>query len=171
MSWLILSRAFSKSQKMAPTISLSFKAIWVSLIGLNTAYDPTHSCCFPSLGHLQPKEFISRKHIQVLKLNHLRTWTWKAVNIRFVWLNDDGHIWGGADKSLARPVRKQATSTKLGIYSTDSPRSSINFLALCSNFCKPLKKSQKAIRPTRSPRQQWPRRTKNGDLSIVSFRW
>ena len=47
---------------------------------------------------------------------------------------------GGADKSLARPGRKQATVTKLGIYSTYSPRSSVHFLARCSNFCKPLKK-------------------------------
>ena len=38
------------------------------------------------------------------------------------------HIRGGADKSLARPGRKQATMTKLGIYLTYSPRSSINFL-------------------------------------------
>ena len=58
--------------------------------------------------------------------------------------------------------------TKLGIYSTYSPRSSIHFLARCCNFCKPLKKIQKFVSPTRSPRQQWPpRRTKNGDLSIV----
>ena len=35
---------------------------------------------------------------------------------------------------------KQDTETKLGIYSTYSPRSSIHFLARCSNFCKPLKK-------------------------------
>ena len=49
-------------------------------------------------------------------------------------------ILGGADKSLARPGRKQATANKLGIYSTYSPRSSIHFLARCSNFCKPLKK-------------------------------
>ena len=46
----------------------------------------------------------------------------------------------GADKSLARPGRKQATATKLGIYSIHSPRSSIHFLARYSNFCKPLKK-------------------------------
>jgi len=62
------------------------------------------------------------------------------------------HLWtvitwfclrGGADKSFARPGRKQATATKLGIYSpysTYSPRSSMHFLARCSNFCKPLKK-------------------------------
>jgi len=32
------------------------------------------------------------------------------------------------------------------------------------------KKNQKFVRPTRSPRQQWPpRRTKNGDLAIVFF--
>jgi hypothetical protein len=46
----------------------------------------------------------------------------------------------GADKSLAQPGRKQATVTKLRIYSTYSPQSSIHFLARCSNFCKPLKK-------------------------------
>ena len=47
---------------------------------------------------------------------------------------------GSADKSLTRPGRKQATATKLGIYSTHSPRSSIHFLARSSNFCKPFKK-------------------------------
>ena len=47
---------------------------------------------------------------------------------------------GSADKSLTRPGRKKATVTKLGIYSTYSPRSSINFLTRCSNFCKPFKK-------------------------------
>ena len=36
---------------------------------------------------------------------------------------------------------KQATATKLGIYSTHSPRSSIYFLARCSNICQPLKKN------------------------------
>ena len=46
----------------------------------------------------------------------------------------------GADKSLARLGRKQATATKLGIYSTYSPRSSKHFLARCANFCKPFKK-------------------------------
>ena len=74
----------------------------------------------------------------------------------------------GADKSIARPGRKQATATKLGIYSTYSPWSSIHFLAHCSNFCKPLKKNSEDVRPTRSPRQQWPpRQTKNGHLSIL----
>jgi len=47
---------------------------------------------------------------------------------------------GGADRSLARPVRKQATVTKLGFYSTHSPWSSIHFLGCCSNFCKPFKR-------------------------------
>jgi len=46
----------------------------------------------------------------------------------------------GADKSLARPGRKQATAIKLGIYSIHSPRSSIHFLAHCFNSHKPLKK-------------------------------
>ena len=62
---------------------------------------------------------------------------------------------GGADKSLSRPGRKQVPVTKLGIYSTYSRRSSIHFLARCTNFCKPLKKkNQKFVRPTRPPRQQ-----------------
>ena len=54
---------------------------------------------------------------------------WRVMKIR-----------GGADKSLARPGRKKAKATKLGIYSTYSPRSSIHFLASCSKFFKPLKR-------------------------------
>ena len=54
----------------------------------------------------------------------------------------------GADKSLARAGRKQATATKLGIYSTYSPRSSIHFLARCCNFRKPLqKKFRRSVQP------------------------
>ena len=56
---------------------------------------------------------------------------------------DDADIRGCADKSLARPGRKQDTATKLGIYSTYSPRSSILFLARCCNFCKPLRKKRR----------------------------
>jgi len=41
---------------------------------------------------------------------------------------------GVADKSLARPGKKKATATTLGIYSTYSPRSSVHFLVSCSNF-------------------------------------
>ena len=46
----------------------------------------------------------------------------------------------GADKSLARPGRKQATATKLEIYSSHSAQRSIHFLSLCSNFYKLLNK-------------------------------
>ena len=71
----------------------------------------------------------------------------------------------GADKSLARPGRKQATATKLGIYSTYSTRSSIHFLARYSNSASHSKK--KKLR--RFPRQQWPsRRMKNGDVLFFS---
>ena len=55
----------------------------------------------------------------------------------------DTSIRGGSDKSLAQPGRKQPTATKLGIYSTYSPRSSIHFLARCSDF---LQAAQKEIR-------------------------
>ena len=44
----------------------------------------------------------------------------------------------------------------------------MHFLARCSNFYKPFKKSRKFFRQTRSPRQKWPPcRTRNGELSIV----
>ena len=62
---------------------------------------------------------------------------WKS-NLNFV--KDIPMLRGGADKSLAQSGRKKATVTKLRIYSTYSPRTSIHFLAHCSNFCKPLKK-------------------------------
>ena len=61
-------------------------------------------------------------------------------------------IRGSADKSLARPERKQATATKLGVYSTYSPRSSVQFLARCSNFCKPLKKKFRKLSIQPRPR-------------------
>jgi len=48
----------------------------------------------------------------------------------------------GADKFLAGLRRKQVTVNRLGIYSTYTPRSSIHFLAHCSNVCKPLKKKK-----------------------------
>ena len=54
---------------------------------------------------------------------------------------------GCADKSLARPGRKQATATNLGIYSTYFPRSSIHFLGRCSNFGKPLKFRRLSVQP------------------------
>ena len=57
----------------------------------------------------------------------------------------------GTDKSLVRPGRKQATATKL-----------LTFASHTKN------KIQKVVRPTRSPRQQWPpRRKKNGEISVV----
>ena len=51
---------------------------------------------------------------------------------------------GSADKSLARPGRKKATATKLGIYSTYSPWSSVHFLTRCSNLFKRLKKNSES---------------------------
>ena len=49
-----------------------------------------------------------------------------------VWHRADGRILrSDADKSLPRPGRKQATATKLRIYSTYSPQSSIHFYARC----------------------------------------
>ena len=59
---------------------------------------------------------------------------------RYFAVGDD--LRGGADKSLARPGKKRATATRLGIYSIYSPRSSVYFLARCSNFRKPLKNTK-----------------------------
>ena len=72
------------------------------------------------------------------------TWNWIAgLNSLQERLKSLYTIRGGADKALARKGRKQATATKHGIYSTYSPRSSIHFLARCSNACKPLKKKNR----------------------------
>ena len=74
-------------------------------------------------------------------------------------------IWGVADKSLVRTGSKQTTVTNLGIIHR-TPHD--GQYTRCSNFCKPNKKKSKFFGPSRSPQQQWPpRRTKNGDLSIV----
>ena len=74
----------------------------------------------------------------------------------------------GADKSLARPRKKQATATKLGVYSTYSPRSSIQFLAHCSNFCKPLKKKSESYPSNQvSAAAMTYASEENGDFSIV----
>ena len=71
----------------------------------------------------------------------IRTCIWYVVGLT---------IYRGADKSLTRPGRKQATGTKLQLLQATQ------------------KKIQKFVRPTRSPIQQWPpRRTKIGDLSII----
>jgi hypothetical protein len=61
------------------------------------------------------------------------------------WRRYTSYLRGDADKSLARPERKQATATEIRIYSTYSPRSSINFLAVCSNLGKPLKKTFRSL--------------------------
>ena len=68
-------------------------------------------------------------------------WNFLSLELEVMW-RTAAIIRGGAYKSLARPRRKQATATKLGIYSPYSPGSSIHFLARCSNFGKALKNSE-----------------------------
>ena len=75
---------------------------------------------------------VQQDHLQVTHISK----NYEEDIVSFGW-----SIRGGADKPLARPGRKQATATKLGIYSTYSPRSWIYFLARCSNLWKPLKKN------------------------------
>ena len=119
------------------------KGKWISI--LETHYF-SHQDCIPSIMkvmtvsmnweffflELQNEWLLIEQHY-IIPLHcckhHLAKLTLQCFSVR-----------GGADKSLARPGRKQATATKLGIYLTYSPRSSIHFLAHCSNFHKPLKK-------------------------------
>ena len=93
-------------------------------------------------------------HLHICEYTHVRIYVHMYVYKRVHMCIINKNLRGSADKSLARPGRKQATVTKLGIYSTYFPRSSIRFLARYSNFGKPLKNIQKIVRPTRSPRQQ-----------------
>ena len=69
-------------------------------------------------------------------------------------ITSNAYTYRSAEKSLARPGRKQAIVTNLQLLQATQKK----------------KKIQNVVRPTRSPRQQWPpRRTKNGDLTIVFF--
>jgi hypothetical protein len=71
------------------------------------------------------------------------------------------------DKSLALPVKKQATATKLWIYLSYPPTKLGTLLSPLLWLTSHSKRFQN-VRPTRFPRQQWPPYlTKNGDLSIV----
>ena len=90
--------------------------------------------------------------VKYSQLPVLNSWRWTVTCSKLVFLTYTDRSYRGADKSLARPGRKQATVTKLYLLQATK------------------KKIQNAVRPTRSPRQQWPpRRTKSGDLSIVFF--
>ena len=66
-------------------------------------------------------------------------WKFSAIVTPFL-----TYIRGGAIKSLARLGRKQATASKLGIYSKYSARNSIHFLVRCSNIRKPLKRKSES---------------------------
>ena len=85
------------------------------------------------LGHLVNTYFVVVDYCSILKFLFSREHGTQINGVR-------KYLRGGADTSLAHPGRKQATVTKFGIYSTNSPRSSVHFLACCCNFCKPLKK-------------------------------
>ena len=91
---------------------------------------------------LQPVYLMVELFLQAQEVHYLLLWR----HISLFQLIRDMALRGGADKSLVRPGRKQSTATKLRIYSTYFPQSSIHFLAQCSNFCKPPKKKKKNIR-------------------------
>jgi len=60
---------------------------------------------------------------------------------------------GGADKSLARSGRKQATATKL-VFNQHTPHEAEYTSWLVALNLDAAQKIQKFVRPTRSPRQQ-----------------
>jgi len=89
----------------------------------------------------EERSTFNKNLVRILKTEYNRVQSAAAAGKRYV----EKTIRGGPDKSLALPARKQATATKLRIYSTYSPRSSIHFLARCSNFCKHLKKNSEGF--------------------------
>ena len=129
---------------MLPTLSLwPIVQLWfallripssspIYLLGFPLSADSTFIC---NNGILLPGHTLSQLRIRQ---------NWEAISVLHGWLKQLLFT-RVADKSLARPGRKQATATKLGIYSTYSPRSSIHFLARCSNFCKTLKKKLRTL--------------------------
>ena len=83
-------------------------------------------------------------------IHSCRAYKWKGrLKMLCMWEDTDGRFCdgyeGGAYKPLSRPGKKQATATKLGIFSTYSPRNLIHFLARCYNFCKALKKKKNCL--------------------------
>ena len=104
---------------------------WTNGVGCKITSFQSTLLCFWVCERLQADS------VKIAIVAHLRQWV--EVFLCFI---PDMLLQGGADKSLARRGRKQATATKLGIHSTYSPWISIQFLARCSNFCKPHKNSE-----------------------------
>ena len=94
---------------------------------------------------------ISWQQVFLLSFRFINSWLIHSLKIPWIFLkNKHGRasIQGDADKSVARPGGQLVTATKLWIYSTYSPRSSIHFLSHCSNFWKPLKKKfRRSVQP------------------------
>ena len=61
---------------------------------------------------------------------------------------------GGADKSLARLGRKQATATKLGFIQHTPHEAQYTSYPVALTFERHLKKIQNVVRPTRFQRQE-----------------
>ena len=75
---------------------------------------------------------------------------------------------GSADKSLARPGRKQATASKMGFIQRTVHEAQYTSQTVALTFASHSKKIQNVVRPKMSPRQQGPpRRMKYGELSNV----
>jgi hypothetical protein len=152
---------------------ITFKPRLSSISVFYVVFTPSSLTCAIQTWPYAKQDVLFGTLLAIPKAAYLLAGSLHAVEVASIgnrWNGMVTNIREGADKSLARPERKQAAATNFGIYSTHSPRDSIHFLVPCSTFCKPLKKVQNVVCPTRCPQLQWPlRRTKNGDISIVFF--
>jgi len=125
--------------------------------GLQTIWDPTmfgiNECTITLYYELAWKWFSEPKNtakfVVMIKKKNTHTHTYIHMYVVFclnklLYPSNLILLGGGTDKSLARPGRKKATATKLGIYSTYSLWSSTHFLTRCYNFSKTLKKKSES---------------------------
>jgi len=132
---------------------LSLKCVctffWRTLyIVLKVKLDPTKLCHVMDIKYIMLSSILSFLVLSVLFNDLVRCCGYTVPCVNLTTLSVAKVIREGADKSLDRPGSKQATATKLGIYSTYSPRSSTHFLARCCNFGSHSKKFRRlSIQP------------------------
>jgi hypothetical protein len=102
---------------------------WRTLyIVLKVKLDPTKLCHVMDIKYIMLSSILSFLVLSVLFNDLVRCCGYTVPCVNLTTLSVAKVIQEGADKSLDRPGSKQATATKLGIYSTYSPRSPIHFL-------------------------------------------
>ena len=128
-----------KKEIISVTISYFLYILQEPVSGAELSYSSAHNTWCRKMPTIHTRQWLPSIVIRTRGTVLSRRWRCRIFLVSSIHMYHV--VWGGANKSLARPGRKKAAATKLGIYSTYSPRSSIHFLARCSNFCKPLKKN------------------------------